>query len=92
MDVRGDILGPLHITTTRTLIIKIKSVQRSGTEAIRIQIQANFRPFSIRKTCPCDLYPLTPHFYIVKLGYRGIHFFLFLLLNIDCGYSLEPPQ
>ena len=32
--------------------------------------------------------PLTPHFYIEKLGYL---FFLFLLQNIDCGYSLEPP-
>ena len=24
--------------------------------------------------------------------YSGIHFFLFLLESIDCGYSLEPPQ
>ena len=30
-------------------------------------------------TSTCNVYPLTPHFYIVKLGYRGIHFFLFLL-------------
>ena len=37
--------------------------------------------------------PLEPHFYIVKLGYAGVYlFFLFLLQNIDCGYSLEPPQ
>ena len=36
--------------------------------------------------------PLTPHFYIVKLGFTGVYmFFLFLLFNIDCGYSLEPP-
>ena len=35
---------------------------------------------------------LKPHFYIVKLGYAGVYlFFLFLLQNIDCGYSLEPP-
>ena len=28
--------------------------------------------------------------YIVKLGYAGIYlFFLFLLQNIDCGYTLE---
>ena len=34
-----------------------------------------------------------PHFYIEKLGYAGVNlFFLFLLQNIDCGYSLEPPQ
>ena len=40
----------------------------------------------IRKTC--NMYPLIPHFYIVKLGYAGVRlFFLFLLQNIDCGYS-----
>ena len=36
--------------------------------------------------------PLIPHFYIVKLGLAGVYlFFLFLLQNMDCGYSLEPP-
>ena len=45
----------------------------------------------IRKTCPCNVYPLKPHFYIVKMGNTGVYlFFLFLLQNIDCGYSLEP--
>ena len=49
--------------------------------------------FIIRKTCPCNKYPLIHHFHIVKLGYAGVYlFFLFLLQNIDCGYSLEPPQ
>ena len=47
----------------------------------------------IRKTCPCNVYPLEPHFYIAKLGYAGVYlFFLFLLQNKDCGYSLEPPR
>ena len=33
--------------------------------------------------------PLNPTF-IVKLGYAGVYlFFLFLLQNIDCGYSLR---
>ena len=37
--------------------------------------------------------PLTPHIYIVKMGFTGVYIiFLFLLLNIDCGFSLEPPQ
>ena len=45
---------------------------------------------TIRKTCPCNVYPLIPHFYIAKLGYRWVY--LFLLQNIDCGYSLEPPH
>ena len=49
--------------------------------------------FFIRKTCPCNEYPLKPHFYIAKLGYAGVYlFFLFLLQNIYCGYSLEPPR
>ena len=37
--------------------------------------------------------PHKPHFYIVKLGFTGVYIiFLFLLKNIDCGYSLEPPR
>ena len=32
LDVRGDFLGPPQSTTTRTLIIKVKCMQRSGTE------------------------------------------------------------
>ena len=44
-------------------------------------------------TCPCKVHPLTPHFYIVTLGFAGVYIiFLFLLLNIDGGYSLEPPH
>ena len=47
---------------------------------------------NITKTCPCNIYPLEPHVYIEKLGFKGVYlFFLFLLQNIDCGYSLEPP-
>ena len=31
-------------------------------------------------TSPCNEYPLTPHFYIVKLGFTGVYIiFLFLL-------------
>ena len=49
--------------------------------------------YVITKTCPCNVYPPEPHFYIEKLGYVGVYlFFLFLLQNIDCGYSLEPPR
>ena len=34
----------------------------------------------IRITCPCDLYPRIPHFYIVKLGITGVYMFFFLFL------------
>ena len=46
----------------------------------------------ITKTYLYNVDPLKPHFYIVKLGFTGYTLlFLFLLKNIDCGYSLEPP-
>ena len=30
----------------------------------------------LHETCPCNEHPLTPHFYIVKLGFTGVYFFL----------------
>ena len=34
----------------------------------------------IMLTSPCNVYPLTSHFYIVKLGFSGVYIiFLFLL-------------
>ena len=59
-----------------------------------IQFYVPFKIISlIRITCPCNEYPFKPHFYIAKLGLAGVYlFFLFLLQNIDCGYSLGPPR
>ena len=55
-----------------------------------------FISFFITKTRLYNFDPLKPHFYIVKLGFSGVYIifliFLFLLENIDCGYSLEPPR
>ena len=49
--------------------------------------------FPSRKHTYIILTPLKPHFYIVNLGFTGVYtIFLFLLKNIDCGYSLEPPR
>ena len=37
---------------------------------------------SIMQTCPCNEHPLTPHFYIVKLGFTGVYIiFLFFALK-----------
>ena len=47
----------------------------------------------ITKTYLYNFDPLKPHFYIVKLGFTGVYIiFLISAQNIDCGYSLEPPQ
>ena len=52
-----------------------------------------YRSEHITKTYLYNFDPLKPHFYIVKLGFtRYALFFIFLLKNIDCGYSLEPPR
>ena len=49
----------------------------SGTVPGRARLSTND---PIRITCPCNEDPLTPHFYIVKLGFTGVYFiFLFLL-------------
>ena len=51
-----------------------------GSEQLLLKLCDEIHLYSIRKTCPCDLYPITPHFYIVKLGFTGVYiFFLFLL-------------
>ena len=39
------------------------------------------------------LTPSNPHFYMVKLEFRGeCIIFLFMFKNIDCEYPLEPPH
>ena len=38
-----------------------------------------------------NVYSLKPHFYVVNWGVKGLTFFLFLVQNMDSGYSLEPP-
>ena len=52
-----------------------------------------WKKIDITKTCLYNFDSLKPHFCIVKLGFIGVYIiFLFLLKNIDCRYSLEPPR
>ena len=39
-------------------------------------------------TCLCNVYPLTPHFYIVKLGFTGVYiiFLLYPLQTVFAGW------
>ena len=44
-------------------------------------------------TCSYNVYPIISQHLGSKTGeYRGMHFFLILIQNIDCVYSLEPPR
>ena len=73
------------ITRRGTLFRRVKITSLASDETCIFAI--------IRKTCPCNEYPHIPHFYMVKMGNAGVYlFFLFLLQNIDCGYSLEPQK
>ena len=67
-------------------------IYNTGWEGIMYVIEENCcLYYHLCNICNFDL--LTPHFYIVKLGFRVVFIiFLFLLLNKDCGYSLEPPH
>ena len=63
------------------------------------ELNQEYDDFIVEINAYCTAYhheniPLKPHFYIVQLGFTGVYifFFLFLLKNIDCGYSLEPPH
>ena len=48
---------------------------------------------SARKQAYIMLTPLNPTFILQNWGLQGYTlFFLFLLKNIDCGYSLEAPR
>ena len=48
---------------------------------------------AITKTRLYSFDPLKAHFCIVKLGFTGVYNnFLISAQNIDCSYSLEPPQ
>ena len=103
MVVLGDNKKVCHFTTTvycGHMIITRRSVANGNSIEIKgLEVSSSY-PTGIRskthyitETCPCKVYPLKPHFYIEKLGYAGLYLsFLFLLQNIDCGYSLEPPR
>ena len=84
-----DFLFCINEQHIRVLIITCRIV-----ESLFLKSLYDPSPFSyIMLTRPCNVYPLTPHFYIVKLGFTGVYIILlFLLSNIDCGYSLEPPH
>ena len=45
----------------------------------------------IMQPCPCNVDPLKPHFYIVKLEFIREYIFLIFALKLDCG-SHEYPQ
>ena len=86
-------------STNRLKLDKIKrKLQNAKHFLITFTINVNRLHLETKNTLQfrkweSPFWPLKPHFYIVKLGFTGFTlFFLFLLNNIYCGYSLEPPR
>ena len=66
----------LKITPEMKLSIKFQVSQSSVSEATDLHTFL----IHIMQTCPCNVHPLKPHFYIVKVGFTGVYIiFLFLL-------------
>ena len=80
-------------TTKRPAKTMINLHGCAGWSESSLGTHAILKEMLITKTCLYNFDPLKPHFYTVKLGFTGYTlFFLFLLKNIDCRYSLEPPR
>ena len=57
-----------------------------GEERANLSAFRTFVRFVITKTSLYNFDPLKPHFYIVKLGFKGVYIiFLITASNIDCG-------
>ena len=68
------------------------TAKKPETCIISIDLQ-RWMPLCSTKTYLYNVDPLKPHFYIAKLGFKGVYIiFLIFAQNIDCGYSLEPPR
>ena len=68
-----------HIKTFAYLIMKkfgLKKMAKLLSHGIYLPGTLN-----IMQTCPCNVYPLTPNFYIAKLGCTGVYNLLIFALN-----------
>ena len=85
----------LETTNTVIFLKKLVTVERTGSVVKEYNCgeALSKKHFHQEKTYPRNVYPLKPNFSIVKMGFAGVYlFFLFLIQNIICMYSLEPPQ
>ena len=58
----------------------MRTIVQDALSSVISDIQSASIAQYITKTCPCNEDPLTPHLYIVKLGFTGVYIiFLFLL-------------
>ena len=90
-------IKPKSLSAKKQIKMSLRSVCGSrmpGTHFVEMQVITKTRLYNFDPILtPINFDPIKPHFHIVKQGFTGVCIiFLFLLENIDCGYSLEPPR
>ena len=77
---KGHYILPLS-DLSKTVIVMTRIPHRIHG-IVQVFVSLWFYYLIITKTCPCNKDPLTPHWYIVKLGFtEGIHYFLIFALK-----------
>ena len=65
--------------------IALNQMAHSTRTELSISCLSQYGIFMI--TCPCNVYPLTPHFYIVKLGLQGYTLFYYISTGLRGSFS-----
>ena len=89
----GEIMRRLSVDNCDKSKIRINEPFYTLYLVVAKQYLTRHKRVNITKTCLCNIDPLKPHFYTVKLGFTGVYIiFLISSKNINCEYSLEPPR
>ena len=57
--------------------LTIKGLIKKTLFSLKKNVIKDNKVTDIMKKCPCNKQPLTPHFYIEKLGFTGVFFLIF---------------
>ena len=76
LDVTDVTVTQIHIIGEGSLVVLDKKKEQD--RVVTITADGILIKVNITKTCPCNEDPLTPHFYIVKLGCTGVYIFFLI--------------
>ena len=80
----------LYTCTCRPLKQKLCSkLVKLNFQCLNLEIMLDNHNHYILKTRPCDLYPLTPHFYIVNWGLQGYTLFSYFCSKTSHFYIVK---
>ena len=71
----------IHVLSSQMSAQNIDFVNTRGRLNATVLTSTHDLMLDIMLTCPCNAYPRTPHFYIVKLGFTVVYIFLIFALK-----------